>query len=109
MNAREHLTCGTLETLRGQRARHQPAQAKFVKRNDGGQITLPELVVNHTKSRHDNAWPSAVVYLHDREPEIHMLVVPASNEFVRAEKKVRPRSDLLADNVAVPLFHVHYF
>ena len=85
MNAREQLShAGKLEALRSKRARHQPAQAKFVKRNDGGQVVLPELVVNHAKSRHYNAWPDAVVCLHDREPEIHMLVVPACNEFVRA-------------------------
>jgi len=43
-----------LETLRRKRARYQPAQTKFVKRNDGGQVVLPELVVNHAKSRHYN-------------------------------------------------------
>ena len=83
-----------LETLRSKRARHQPAQAKFVKRNDGGQVVLPEPVVNHAKSRHDDAWPGVVLYLQDREPKIHMLVVPACNEFVRAEKKDWPWSDL---------------
>src|SRR5215472_8695505 len=97
-----------LETPRCKRARHQPAQAKFVKRRYRGQVALPELVVNHTESRHYYAWP-VVVHLHDREPKIHVLVVPACDEFVRAEKKDRPRSDLFADDVAVSLFHFHYF
>src|SRR6516225_7255850 len=94
--------------MRSKRARHQPAQAKFVKRSYRGQVVLPELVVNHTQSRHYYAWP-VVAYLHNREPKIHMLVVPACNEFVRAEKKDWPGSDLLADDVAVSLFHVQYF
>src|SRR5215472_16286744 len=72
-------------------------------------MELPEFVVNHAQSRHYNAWPDAVVHLHDREPKIHMLVVPACNEFVRPEKKDWPGSDLLADKVAVSLFHVQYF
>jgi hypothetical protein len=75
---------GKLETLRSKRVRHEPAQAKFVNRNDRRQVVSPELVVNHAKSRHYNVWPDAVVQLHDREPKIHMLVVTARNEFVRA-------------------------
>ena len=82
-----------LETVRSKRARHQPAHAKFVKGSYRGQVVLPELVVNHTDSRHYYAWP-VVVYLHDREPKIHVLVVPACNEFVGAEKKDWPGSDL---------------
>src|SRR6516162_10046767 len=94
--------------MRSKRTRHQPAQAKFVKRSYRGQVVLSELVVNHTESRHYNAW-GVVVYLHDREPKIHVLVVPACDEFVRAEKKDWPGSDLLADKVVVILFHVQYF
>src|SRR6516162_7154892 len=94
--------------MRSKRTRHQPAQAKFVKRSYRGQVVLPELVMNHTESRHYYAWP-VVAYLHNREPKIHMLVVPACNEFVRAEKKDWPGTDLLADDVTVSLFHVHYF
>jgi hypothetical protein len=44
-----------LETLRGKRVRHQPAQAKFVDRNDRRQVVLSEIVVNHAKSRHYDA------------------------------------------------------
>src|SRR6516162_2084830 len=94
--------------MRSKRTRHQPAQAKFVKRSYRGQVVLPELVMNHTESRHYYAWP-VVAYLHNREPKIHMLVVPACNEFVRAEKKDWPGTDLLADDVTVSLFHVQYF
>ena len=36
-----------LESLRGNRARHQLAQTEFVKRDDGGEIEPPERVVDH--------------------------------------------------------------
>src|SRR5215831_17331674 len=98
MNARERLSDRRkLETPRSKRVRHQSAQAIFVDRNDRRQVVLPELVVNHAKSRYYNAWPDAVVYFHDREPKIHMLVVSACHEFVRAEEKDWPWSDLFAD------------
>src|SRR5258706_79097 len=52
----------------------------------------------------NNAWPDAVVSLHDREPKILMLVATSSFE---PRKKIG--QGLFADKVAVSLFHVHYF
>jgi hypothetical protein len=58
-------------------ASHQFAQTKFVERSDGGQVVPPEAIVNYAQSRHDDAWAVAIASLHDRQPEIHMLVVPS--------------------------------
>src|SRR6516164_6664271 len=100
---------GRLQTPRSERALHQPSQTNLVKRNDGRQVVFPKLVVNHAKSGHYDTWRGAVVYLHYGDPKIHMLVVSTGNEFVRVEKENWPWADLVADAVAISLFHFHYF
>src|SRR5215831_3853049 len=102
-------TMWVLQPPSGKGTRHQFAQTKFMERSDGGQVVPPEAIVNHAQSRHDDAWAVAIAKLHDRQPELHMLVVPSRNQFVRPQKEDWPRANLLSHDITIPLFDVQDF
>src|SRR6059036_867272 len=80
-----------------------------MERNNEEQIDFSKDVMHRADRRDEDARRIAVLHLLYRQPEVHVLVVSSSDNFIVANKEDRPRPDLLTGAVRASHLGFHDF